>query len=65
MIEVALPTQVAVNGTLNLVLESVQTHATRPLPEHATQTDPQFLKYETNLFVLSPYDTLVQRTKVR
>lgn len=60
-----LPRKLAVNGTINLVLETVQTHATQPYPAYAAQTDPQLLKYDTDLFVLSPYTTLVQRTKVR
>lgn len=60
-----LPKKLAVNGTINLVLETVQTHTTHPYPAYAAQTDPQLLKYETDLFVLSPYTTLVQRTKVK
>ena len=60
-----LPRKLAVNGTINLVLETVQTHATYPYPAYATQKDPQLLKYDTDLFVLSPYTTLVQRTKVK
>ncbi|KAF8559115.1 Ribophorin I [Imleria badia] len=62
---VTLPKKLSVNGTINLVLETIQTHATQPYPAYATQTDPQLLKYNTDLFVLSPYTTLVQRTKVR
>ncbi|KAI6119352.1 Ribophorin I [Pisolithus croceorrhizus] len=65
LIAVTLPKELSAHGTLNLVFESVQTHATRPYPERAAQTDPQLLKYEAGLFVLSPYDTLVQRTKVK
>jgi len=62
---VTLPKKLAVNGTINLVLETVQTHATHPYPAYAAQADPQLLKYNTDLFVLSPYTTLVQRTKLR
>jgi len=62
---VTLPRKLAVNGAINLVLETIQTHATRPYPAYAAQTDPQLLKYDTDLFVLSPYATLVQRTKVK
>lgn len=65
LIAVKLPRELSANGTLNLLFESVQTHATRPHPERAAQTDPQLLNYETGLFVLSPYGTLVQRTKVK
>lgn len=60
-----LPRKLAVNGTINLVLEAIQTHATYPYPAQATQADPQLLKYDAELFVLSPYTTLVQRTKVK
>jgi hypothetical protein len=65
LLSVSLPKELAVNGTLNLVLETVQTHATYPYPSRAAQKDPQLLKYETDLFITSPYDTLVQRTKIR
>ncbi|KAG1754033.1 Ribophorin I [Suillus paluster] len=65
LLSVSLPKELAVNGTLNLVLETVQTHATYPFPEQAAQKDPQLLKYETDLFTISPYTTLVQRTKVK
>ena len=62
---VQLPKPMGVNSTLNLVLETVQTHATRPWPEQAAQDEDQKLKYEMTLFVLSPYRTAVQRTKIR
>ncbi|KAH7887746.1 Ribophorin I [Phlebopus sp. FC_14] len=65
LLAVTLPKMLSVNGTMNLVLETVQTHATRVYPQRAAQTDPQLLKYDTNLFVLSPYATLVQRTKIK
>ncbi|TFK55698.1 Ribophorin I [Heliocybe sulcata] len=55
----------AMNESVNLILDTVQTHATFPWPEQAGQTDDQALKYETDLYVLSPYKTAVQRTKVR
>jgi len=60
-----LPKQLATNETTNLIVETVQTHATYPWPEQAEQGDEQALKYETNLYVLSPYKTAVQRTKIR
>lgn len=62
---VVLPETLGVDQTVNLVLETVQTHATVPLPEEATQEDSQRLNYTTGLFVLSPYHTVVQRTKIR
>ncbi|KAI0327775.1 oligosaccharyl transferase alpha subunit [Cubamyces sp. BRFM 1775] len=62
---VELPKALDTNGTANLVVETVQTHATSPWPEEAFQKDPQSLKYSTELFVLSPYKTAVQRTKIR
>jgi oligosaccharyltransferase complex subunit alpha (ribophorin I) len=54
-----------VNGTINLVVETVLTHTTSPWPEQAAQQDDQSLKYEGDLFVLSPYKTVTQRIKVR
>ena len=62
---VEFPKTLKANGTANLVVETVQTHATYPWPAEASQKDGQSLKYEGDLFVLSPYDTVVQRTKIR
>ncbi|TFK87076.1 oligosaccharyl transferase alpha subunit [Polyporus arcularius HHB13444] len=62
---IELPKALNVNQTANLVIETVQTHATYAWPEEAGQKEGQSLKYETELLVLSPYKTAVQRTKVR
>ncbi|KAH8999039.1 oligosaccharyl transferase alpha subunit [Lactarius akahatsu] len=62
---VDLPKPLGVNGTVNLVVESVLTHTTYPWPEKASQKDEQSLKYEGDLLVLSPYRTATQRIKVR
>ncbi|KAL1944192.1 hypothetical protein VTO73DRAFT_3377 [Trametes versicolor] len=62
---VELPKALNTNGTANLVVETVQTHATFPWPQEAAQKDPQSLKYTAELFVISPYKTSVQRTKIR
>jgi len=51
--------------TLNLVVETLQTHATEPWPATAAQKDDQALRYTTDLFILSPYATTVQRTKIK
>jgi len=64
-LDVKLPSALPVNSTVNIVLQTVQTHATYPWPETAAQKDEQALKYHTGLFVLSPYDTSVQRTKIK
>ena len=60
-----LPKTLNVNQTANLVVETVQTHATYPWPAEAAHNDPQSMKYETELLVVSPYKTSVQRTKLR
>ncbi|KAJ2931737.1 hypothetical protein H1R20_g5354, partial [Candolleomyces eurysporus] len=65
LFDVTLPKTLSANKTLNIVFENIQTHATKPWPKIAEQRDDQALKYTTDLFVLSPYSTLVQRTKVR
>ena len=62
---VALPKALDANQTANLVLETVQTHATYSSPPEVAQDGRQALKYDTGLLVLSPYKTLVQRTKFR
>ncbi|CAK5262716.1 unnamed protein product [Mycena citricolor] len=64
-IDITLPKAPAVDSTVSLVVETIQTHATYPWPERAGQTEQQALKYKTNLFVLSPYRTELQRTKVK
>lgn len=53
------------NETVTIIVGTVQTHATYPWPEQSGQMELQSLKYESDLFVLSPYKTLVQRTKLR
>ncbi|KAH9951690.1 oligosaccharyl transferase alpha subunit [Amylocystis lapponica] len=63
--DIELPKALNINATTNLVIESIETHATYPWPEQASQKDPQSLKYESDLFVLSPYHTAVQRTKFK
>ncbi|KAG6861609.1 hypothetical protein C0995_014516 [Termitomyces sp. Mi166 len=65
LIDVTLDKPLALNSTLNLVVESHQTHATFPWPAEASQKDEQALKYATDLFILSPYHTAVQRTKIK
>ena len=65
MYTIELPKALNVNQTSNLVIETVQTHATYPWPEEAEQKDPQSLKYHSELLVLSPYKSAVQRTKIR
>ncbi|KAF6762619.1 oligosaccharyltransferase alpha subunit [Ephemerocybe angulata] len=65
LFDVTLPKPLSGNKTLNIVFENIQTHATTPWPQTAAQNEDQALKYTTDLFVLSPYSTLVQRTKLR
>jgi oligosaccharyltransferase complex subunit alpha (ribophorin I) len=65
LVDITLPQALGLNATVNIVLDTIQTHATYPWPERASQQDDQALKYETDLFVLSPYHTAVQRTKIR
>ena len=60
---VALPEVLDVDQTTNLVLETVRAHATYSFPTEAAQSDRQALKCDEDLFVLSPYKTLVQRTR--
>ena len=65
MYAVEFPKPLKLNGTTTLVVESVLSHATYPWPAEVAQKDEQAMKYEADLFVLSPYATLVQRTKIR
>ena len=60
-----LPNGLKKGDSINIELESVQTHATYPLPGAIGQSEDMYLVYETDLFILSPYETKVQRTKIR
>ena len=64
-VDIVLPKVLSQNKTLNIVLESIQTHVTQPYPKSAGQNEDQALKYTTDLFILSPYPTTVQRTKIK
>ncbi|KAF9451718.1 oligosaccharyl transferase alpha subunit [Macrolepiota fuliginosa MF-IS2] len=64
-VDVLLPKKLAENATLNLVVETIQTHMTEPWPEYAGQKENQAMRYTSDLYVLSPYPTLVQRTKIK
>ncbi|KAL0949980.1 hypothetical protein HGRIS_009994 [Hohenbuehelia grisea] len=64
-VDIKLPKRLGLNETLNIVLDTVQTHATKPWPEQSAQKDEQALIYKTGLYVISPYRTLVQRTKLK
>ncbi|PPR06967.1 hypothetical protein CVT26_004287 [Gymnopilus dilepis] len=63
--DVTLPKALSINKTLNVVFDTIQTHSTEPWPAVAWQNDDQALRYTTDLFVLSPYPTTVQRTKIK
>lgn len=65
MYAAVLPKGLKKNEEITLELETVQTHATYPWPASVGQNDPQLLKYDTDMFVISPYPTKVQRTKIR
>ncbi|KAJ8472339.1 hypothetical protein ONZ45_g16685 [Pleurotus djamor] len=65
LLDVELPSPLAVNETLNIVLDTIQTHAAKPWPAQASQNDEQALLYETDLYAISPYRTAVQRSKLR
>ena len=60
-----LPKALKKNEEVTIEFESVQTHATYPWPASVGQNEAMSLKYDTDLFVVSPYETKVQRTKIR
>ena len=65
MYAAVLPKALKKNEEVTIEFESVQTHATYPWPEEAGQKDGQALKYDTDLFVVSPYKTSVERIKFK
>jgi len=52
-------------ATATIVVNSVLSHASTPFPASVKQGDPQLLTFSTDAYVLSPYRTLSERTKVR
>lgn len=53
------------NDTLSLLIYSIESHASYPLPAVAKQNEAQSLVYETDAYITSPYVTLDQRTKLK
>lgn len=53
------------NDTISLIISSIESHPSYPLPAVAKQTEGQSLLYETEAYVVSPYTTLSQRTKIK
>ncbi|KAH9918214.1 oligosaccharyl transferase alpha subunit [Epithele typhae] len=62
---IELPKALDTNGTANLVIDTVQSHATYAWPQEARQQEEQAMKYHSEVLVISPYKTVVQRTKLR
>jgi oligosaccharyltransferase complex subunit alpha (ribophorin I) len=55
----------AENASATLVVNSVLVHASTPFPATVKQGDPQSLKFSIEAYVLSPYKTISERTKIR
>ncbi|KAF9513259.1 hypothetical protein BS47DRAFT_1376772 [Hydnum rufescens UP504] len=62
---VDLPKWLNINESVTLLVNTIESHASIPLPATAKQNDPQSLLYETGAYVQSPYTTVNQRTKIR
>lgn len=60
-----LPKPLKTDETATLVLSTIQSHASDPLPATIKQTEPLYLKYTADLYVISEYDTAIQRLKLR
>ncbi|KAF8476511.1 oligosaccharyl transferase alpha subunit [Gautieria morchelliformis] len=60
-----LPKPMKAHTDITLELTTVQSNAVKPVPATVRQQDPQSLMYDTDLFVVSPYTTVIQRTKIR
>ena len=55
----------AEDETATIVVNSILSHASTPFPATVKQGDPQLLKFSTDAYILSPYRTLSERTKIR
>lgn len=53
------------DASATLVVNSVLVHASTAYPAAVKQGDPQAFKFSTEAYVLSPYKTIAERTKIR
>lgn len=63
--KIALPTAATRDDTVVINVATTLSHAATPWPPTAAQTDPVRFNFEADLLVISPYETLSQRTKIR
>ncbi|KIJ57101.1 hypothetical protein M422DRAFT_773793 [Sphaerobolus stellatus SS14] len=61
----SLPKSLKVHGDIILEFDTVQSNAGKAVPAAIAQGEPESLEYSVDLFILSPYSTSVQRTKIR
>ncbi|XP_052782111.1 dolichyl-diphosphooligosaccharide--protein glycosyltransferase subunit 1-like [Mya arenaria] len=61
---VALPSALETGKTIIVVVESVFSHALTPFPRQITQSEKQYVVFNGNLFVFSPYKVKTQKTTV-
>ncbi|KZW02106.1 Ribophorin I [Exidia glandulosa HHB12029] len=63
--KIALPTPLKRDETETLNVATLFSHASTPWPPTAAQKDPVRLNFEADMLLISPYETLSQRTKIR
>jgi len=62
---ISLPKALKLDQTVNIVVSTVQSHASVALPATASQGEPQSLMFSSPLYIISPYKSILQRTKIR
>lgn len=55
----------AEDATATIVVNSILSHASTPFPASIKQGESQLLKFSAEAYVMSPYRTLSERTKIR
>lgn len=63
--KLALPTPLKRDESATISVETILSHASAPWPPTAAQKDAVKLKFEADMLLISPYETLSQRTKIR
>jgi len=61
---VAFPSALESGKTITVVVETVFSHALSPFPRQITQSEKQFVVFNGNLYVYSPYKVKTQTTVV-
>ena len=55
----------AEDATATIVVNSILSHASTPFPASIKQGEAQLLQFSTDAYIITPYKTISERTKIR